>query len=149
MCGGVALAMKLLGKLNFRIILIFGIVEVIFTVLLCYILAVTLQHKPVWLPTISECGELEPEKHFFRWGILVGGLLLAIEAVVLYLAKRMSTLVFWLGLIAGLALTGVAVVASNEDLTVHMSQSLLCVCVCVCLCVCADLSTPKFTNIEI
>ncbi len=115
--------MKLLGKLNFRIVLFFGILEVIFTVLLCYILAVTLQHKPVWLPTISACGELEPEKHFFRWGILVGGLLLAIEAVVLYLAKRLSTLGFWLGMIAGFALTGVAVVASNEELTVHWSES--------------------------
>lgn len=114
--------MKVLGKLNFRIILYFGIVEVIFTVLLCYILAVTLQHKPLWLPTISECGELEPEKHFFRWGILVGGIILLVEAVVLYTAKRISTLGFWLGIIAGFNLTGVAVVASNENRNIHLCE---------------------------
>ncbi len=115
--------MKILGKLNFKWVLYFGIVEVIFTVLLCYILAVTLQHKPLWLPTISECGELEPEKHFFRWGIMLGGALLVIEAVMLHTANRLSTLGYWLGMIAGLCLTGVAVVASNEDLTVHLGTS--------------------------
>lgn len=116
------MAFKLLGKIDFRIILYSGIIEVLITVLLCYILAVTLQHKPVWLPTVSECGEMPPEKYFFRWGILVGGLLLVIEAVVLHTAKRSSDFVFSLGIIAGLCLTGVAVVASNEDLPLHLGE---------------------------
>lgn len=114
--------MKVLAKINFRTILYFGIIEVLITILLCYILAVTLQHKPVWLPTISECGELPPEKYFFRWGILVGGLLLVVEADTLHNAKRVSNLVYSLGLVAGFCLTGVAVCASNENITVHLSK---------------------------
>lgn len=114
--------MKILGKLNFNYVLYFGILEVLITIILCYILAVTLQHKPIWLPTISECGEQAPEKYFFRWGILVGGLLLMIEGVMLHGAKRNSTLVLVLSLITGASLTGVAVVASNEDLPVHLGR---------------------------
>lgn len=119
---GMAFNYKLLGKFNFRIVLFSGIIEVLFTILFCYILAVTLKHKPLWLPTISECGEMPPEKYFFRWGILVGGLLLVVEAVVLHTAKRSSDWVFVLGVIAGLGLTGVAAVASNEDLPLHMGE---------------------------
>lgn len=114
--------MKVLGKIDFKIILYVGVLEVLFTVLLCYVLAVTLQHKPLWLPTISECGELEPEKHFFRWGIMFGGLLLMLEAVVLYLPQRITRLEFILGLVAGFCLTGVSVVASNENLDIHMGE---------------------------
>lgn len=113
---------KLLGKFNFRIVLYSGIILVLVTVLLCYILAVSLDHKPVWLPTVSECGEMPPEKYIFRWGILVGGLLLVIEAVMLHFAERSSKHVFALGIIAGLSLTGVACVASNEDLPVHLGE---------------------------
>ena len=51
---------------------------------------------------------------------MLGGLLLAVEAVVLWIPMMISTLVFAVGLIAGLALTGVAVVASNENLPVHL-----------------------------
>lgn len=112
--------MKVLGRLIVRHLLYIGLMEVLITIIICYIMAVTLQHKPVWLPTISECGELSPEKHFFRWGIMMGGILLAVESVVLWLPKIISTLVFALGFIAGLALTGVAVIASNEDLPVHL-----------------------------
>ena len=114
---------KLLAKLNFRVILYTGIVEVLFTILLCYALAVILGHKPVFLPTISECGEEAPEKYFFRWGILVGGILLVIEAITLHNAKRISQHGFIIGVIAGVCLTGVACVASNEDLTIHMGKT--------------------------
>lgn len=114
--------LKLLGKLNFKWVLYFGIVEVIITIILCYVLAVVLGHKPAWLPTISECGEYPPEKHFFRWGIMVGGLLLMIEAVMLHNAKLLSTVGYWLGLIAGFCLTGVAVVASNEYRNIHLGM---------------------------
>lgn len=114
---------KLLGKFNFRIVLFSGIIEVLFTILLCYILAVKLKHKPMWLPTISECGEMPPERYFFRWGILVGGLLLVVESVVLHTAKRSSDWVFVLGIIAGLGLTGVAAVASNENLPLHLGEA--------------------------
>lgn len=112
--------MKILGKFNFRVVLFSGIIEVLITVLLCYTLAVSLHHKQAWLPTVSECGEEAPEKYFFRWGILVGGLLLMIEALVLHTAERSSNAVYYLGLIAGACLTGVAAVASNEDLPLHL-----------------------------
>ena len=116
---------ELLGRFNFRIVLYSGIIEVLITILVCYALAVSLGHKPVWLPTISECGEEAPEKHIFRWGIMTGGLLLVTEAVVLWVAKRASNHVFGLGAIAGLLLTGVACVASNEDLPVHLGEQIM------------------------
>lgn len=115
---------KILGKLNFKPILFFGVLEVLSLILFCYILAVTLQHLDPWLPTISECGELSPEKYFFRWGIMIGGVLLVLEAVFLHNAKRLSDLAFVLGFVAGLCLTGVACVASNENRTFHLSKFL-------------------------
>ena len=118
----VTFTMKILGKIDLRTILYFGVSEILITIILCYVLAVTLQHQPVWLPTISECGELSPEKYFFRWGILVGGLLLVIESTVLRAADRISTITFYAGVLAGLCLTGVAVVASNENLPVHLGK---------------------------
>jgi hypothetical membrane protein len=113
---------KLLGKLDFRFVLYSGIILVLVTILSCYALAVALGHKPLWLPTVSECGVEAPEKYIFRWGILAGGLLLVLEALVLYLPKRASGHVFVLGVIAGVCLTGVACVAVNEDFTVHMGE---------------------------
>ena len=129
--------MKILGKFNFRIVLFTGIIEVLITVLLCYTLAVSLHHKPAWLPTVSECGEEAPEKYFFRWGIFVGGLLLMVEALVLHTAERSSNAVYYLGLIAGACLTGVATVASNEDLPLHLGSSKLSII----------LQVPKLVNV--
>ena len=122
---------QILGKINFRLILYTGIVEVLFTILFCYILAVTLQHKPVWLPTISECGELAPEKYVFRGGILFGGILLVVEGVFLHNAKRLSRLGFIFGVIAGIGLVGVACVASNEDLPLHLGKLIRCIYISV------------------
>ncbi len=114
--------LKIIGKVNFRNILYFGVLEVLATVLICYTLAVMEGHKPAWLPTISECGVEPPEKYIFRWGIMTGGILLFIEAIILYWSKWTSSLEYYLGMIAGLLLTGVAVVAVNENLTVHLSK---------------------------
>ena len=118
------MALKLLGKFNFRIVLFVGILLVLITIFLCYGLAVSLGHKDAWLPTISECGVLPPEMYFFRWGILVGGLLLVVEAVVLHTASRVSNTAAWLGGIAGFLLTGVAVVSADDDITLHLSKFL-------------------------
>ena len=52
----------------------------------------------------------------------MGGILLILEAVVLYCADYASLLVSVLGSIAGLGLTGVACVASNENRTVHLGK---------------------------
>ncbi len=75
--------MKILGKFNFRIVLFTGIIEVLVTVLLCYTLAVTLQHKPAWLPTVSdcECGAEAPEKYLGSWW--EGSCMLVVESVLL------------------------------------------------------------------
>ena len=96
-------------------------IELVITILLCYVLAVALHHRPAWLPTISQCGDHPPEKYFFRWGILVGSLLPVVQAVTLYTAGRVSKLVFYLGFIGGLCLSGVAVVGDNENNTIHSS----------------------------
>lgn len=120
------MALKLLGKFNFRTILFAGILLVLITVFLCYALAVTLGHKPAWLPTISECGVMPPEMYFFRWGIMAGGLLLVVEAVVLHTANRASNTAATLGGIAGFLLTGVATVSVDDDLTLHLSKLPFC-----------------------
>ena len=113
---------KTLGVLNYKPLLYTGLSVVLATILICYVMAISLQHLPPWLPTISKCGELDPERHFFRWGFVVGGLFLVLEAVVLWVAKRISTLVFSLGFLAGFALSFVAVVASNEESSIHYGQ---------------------------
>ena len=114
--------MEVFGKISARIFITVGAMVTTLTILLCYTLAISLHHRPVWLPTISECGDLPPEKYFFRWGILVGGLVLVVTAVTLYTAQRTSTVSLALGILAGLCLSGVAVVGDNENNTVHTSK---------------------------
>ncbi len=111
--------MKILGKFTARTLIHFGAIEMSFTILLCYALAVANHHVKPWLPTISDCGEHPPEQYPFRFGIMVGAMLLLIEAISLHAAKMSSSLTYILGVVASLCLGVVAVVASNEDNTVH------------------------------
>ena len=114
--------MKIVGKLTARTLIYFGAVEMSFTILLCYVLAVTHHHVKPWLPTISACGEHAPEQYPFRFGILVGAMLLFVEAIALYAASITSRVTHILGVVASLCLGVVAVVAANEDNVVHTSE---------------------------
>lgn len=110
---------KILGKLTARWLIHFGAVEMSFTILLCYALAVANNHVKPWLPTISACGEHPPEQYPFRFGIMVGAMLLFVEAISLHSAKRSSIPTYVMGAVASICLGVVAVVASNENDTVH------------------------------
>lgn len=111
--------MKILEKFTARALIHFGAIEMTFTILLCYALAVANHHVKPWLPTISACGEHPPEQYPFRFGIMIGAMLLFVEAISLNAAKISSTLTYVMGVVAALCLGVVAVVASNEDNTVH------------------------------
>jgi hypothetical protein len=111
--------MKILDKLTARTLVHFGAIEMTFTILLCYGLAVANHHVKPWLPTISACGDHPPEQYPFRFGIMTGAMLLLVEAVSLRAAKMSSMITYVMGVVASLCLGVVAVVASNEDKIVH------------------------------
>ena len=117
--------MSVLGKLPAKSVIHFGALLLLATILLCYTLAVKEGHVPVWLPTISACGEHPPEWYFFRYGILVGGLLLAILALYIYTADfpfSHNSVNVGLGVTAGLFLGVIAICAANENRTVHLCE---------------------------
>ena len=111
--------MEVLRKIGLKRIFYVGVAEALVTLVICYVLAVTLNHKQVWLPTISQCGILSPEVFVFRWGMFVSGLLLVMESAILYIAKKISFVTLPFGILAGLCLSGLATVSSNEGFPVH------------------------------
>lgn len=114
--------MKIFGKVTARTLILSGAAEMTFVILLCYVLAVTHHHVKPWLPTISACGENPPEQYPFRFGIMVGAMLLLVEAVSLHAAKISASTTYVLGVVASICLGIVAVVAANENNTVHTSM---------------------------
>ena len=127
--------MAVLGTLQLSVLFHTGVLVIAGTILLCYVLAVSLRHVPVWLPMISDCQVFPPEKYFSRWGILVGAALLGAQNVLIYGAnksysKSKASLV--LGLVAAFCLSVVAVVNEAENNTIHSGKPkfrLLCVSV--------------------
>ena len=120
--------MKVLGKFTAKGLIHFGAVEMTFVILLCYALAVANHHVKPWLPTISACGEHPPEQYPFRFGIMVGAMLLFVEAISLHAANITSNITYVLGVIGSLCLGIVAVVAANENNTVHTSELTIANC---------------------
>lgn len=116
--------MGVLGKISGKSLILFGALEMLTTILLCYVIAVMEGHVKAWLPTISECGDHPPEQYFFRYGILTGALLLVVLALYIYTADfsfSNNPINVYLGVIAGLSLGVVAVCAANEANVVHTS----------------------------
>ena len=117
--------MGVLGKISGKAVVQFGALEMLITILLCYVIAVKEGHVKAWLPTISACGEHPPEEYIFRYGILTGGLLLVVLALYFYTADfafSHNTTNVQLGVIAGLALGVVAVCPANEAPIPHTSK---------------------------
>ena len=117
--------MGVLGEFPGKKLVHLGAAEMLVTILLCYTVAVKEGHVKAWLPTISACGEHPPENYFFRYGILVGGMLLVVLALFVYSAdfpfSRDKTNLT-LGVTAGFCLGVVAVVAANEASVVHTGE---------------------------
>ncbi len=116
--------MSIIGKVSARTIIYIGVANTAGVILLCYAIAVGLGHRKPWLPTISNCGDHPPEEYIFRWGMMVSSSVPLLQAVVMRAAGRISKVTFSLGFLAGLCLSGVAVVQDNENNTVHSSKPL-------------------------
>jgi len=114
--------MSIIGKVSARLLIHLGAAEMVATILICYALAVMEGHVEPWLPTISSCGNRPPEMFIFRYGIVTGGLLLAVEAIALYGAGLFSELCLVLGTVAGLCLGVVGVVSDRELDSVHTGE---------------------------
>lgn len=99
------------------------------TIILCYILAVSFKHvRSAWLPMISDCAVLSPEKFFFRYGVLTAALLMICESVIIYLAAvPRSKVALVLGSLSALCLGVVAVDNEREAPSVHSGKTVLCV----------------------
>ena len=111
-----------------------GVVETLGTIILCYVLAVVNGHVPPWLPMISDCAVLAPEKYPFRLGIVVGASLLAVQAVTKYYADKTqpySKLCAVLGVVASTGLAVVGVVNEKENNDIHDSEMSVCLFVCL------------------
>ena len=102
-----------------------GASVILSTLLICYGTAVYLGHVPAWLPVISDCGALPPEKYVFRLGLVTGAVFLAIESKLIYQAEKSFTyfkLQLILEMTAALALSIVGVVDEKENTAIHFSK---------------------------
>ena len=103
----------------------------LFTILLCYTIAVEEGHVPAWLPTISQCGDTPPEMYIFRYGILTGAMGLVVLSLYIYTADfsfSHNPTNVCLGVIAALCLGVVAIVADNENNLIHTSKCMQFLC---------------------
>ena len=117
--------MAVLGTLQLNVLFHVVALVILGTILLCYILAVSLGHVPAWLPMISDCQVFAPEKYFSRWGVLFGAALLGAQNTLIYGANKpysKSKASLALGLVASFCLSVVAVVSEAEDNAVHSSK---------------------------
>ena len=96
------------------------------TIFVCYGIAVSLGHVPAWLPMISDCAVLPPEKYIFRLGMVIGSVFLAMDSILIYNADKSyshSKLGMVLGIVAPAALSIVGVVNEEENNSVHSSKT--------------------------
>ena len=117
--------MGIIGKVPVNVFIHAAALEILVTILLCYTLAVSLGHVPVWLPMISDCAVYPPEKYPFRWGFVVGATLMGVQNVLIFGAdkpysKSKTSLV--LGLLASFCLSVVGVVNEEEDNLIHSGE---------------------------
>ncbi len=119
------LEMQVLSKVSLAVFIHTAALVMLGTIFLCYGLAVGLGHVPAWLPMISDCAVLSPEKYPFRLGFVVGAALIATQVVMTYNADRpysKSKTSLILGLVASLGLAIVGVVNEQECNPVHSGR---------------------------
>lgn len=95
------------------------------TIILCYVLAVSLGHVQPWLPMISDCGVLPPECFLFRAGLVLAAAALSVQVVSVFNAERDTTrsraaLAF--GLLSAVGLAIIGVVSEKESSGAHTGE---------------------------
>lgn len=116
--------MWIIGKESVRLWIVQGATIILSTIFVCYGIAVYLGHVPVWLPMISDCAVLPPEKYLFRLGMVTGAIYLGIDSELLYRADKSFTrsrLGLVLGIISAVGLSVVGVVNEKENNGIHSS----------------------------
>ena len=114
--------MSVLGSIRVSTLIQIAAVWILGTILLCYSLAVGYHHVKPWLPMISDCAVLSPEKYPFRFGLLVGAVGLSVQVICIYLVEETfskSKLALFFGLVSSFCLGVVAVVNEVENSGVH------------------------------
>ena len=117
--------MWILAKESLRYWVVQGATIVLSTIFVCYGIAVSLGHVPAWLPMISDCAVLPPEKYIFRLGIVIGSVFLAMDSILIYNADKSyshSKLSLLLGMVGVVGTSIVGVVNEKEDIGVHSSK---------------------------
>ena len=117
--------MWILAKESLRYWIVQGATIVLSTIFVCYGIAVSLGHVPAWLPMISDCAVLPPEKYIFRLGIVIGSVFLAMDSILIYNADKSyshSKLGLLLGMVGVVGMSIVGVVNEKEDNGVHSSK---------------------------
>lgn len=111
------------------------------TILICYAIAVSLGHVPIWLPMISDCAIIAPEKYIFRLGFISGANYMFISSLLYYIyfkshaeknkEKNKASIMFIppiaslvLAFIASLAVAIVGAVSEREDIHLHEGAAL-------------------------
>eukprot|EP01096_Ripella_sp_DP13-Kostka_P000244 TRINITY_DN102_c0_g1_i1.p2 TRINITY_DN102_c0_g1~~TRINITY_DN102_c0_g1_i1.p2 ORF type:complete len:284 (+),score=108.67 TRINITY_DN102_c0_g1_i1:57-854(+) len=104
------------------------------TILLCYVIAVSLGHVPAWLPMISDCAVYPPESYFFRLGMILTAALLFVNCGNMYFFLNAvqyggpKTSDRWGLIMSGISCLGLGIVAAvNEDEngTVHGASAVV------------------------
>lgn len=113
---------NLISKLKAPVFFHLAVAETLGTILLCYGIAVASGHVPAWLPMISDCAVLAPEKYPFRFGMILGATLLEVEILLVYFADKgfsgdKACLV--IGSIGTLGFGVVGAVNEEENNTIH------------------------------
>ena len=114
--------MSVLGSVTVPVFIHLAVLEILGTILLCYSTAVLDGHVPAWLPMISDCFVLPPERYPARLGVILGAGLLQVEVLLIYFANKgfsRNSLGLVAGTVASVGLGVVGAVNEQENNTLH------------------------------
>ena len=77
-----------IGALSAQVIFRICVYMWVSTIIVCYIIAVSLGHVPAFLPMISDCAVAAPERYIFRLGFISGANWLFASSLLYYLYFR-------------------------------------------------------------
>jgi len=83
--------MELLFDVNAKTITKLATIGALGTIFLCYFIAVSQGHVPVWIPMISDCAVYPPESYFFRGGMISSAVLLNIVTIFMLCYRKIPS----------------------------------------------------------